>query len=464
MKQMRDLPLSSARGRWVVFAATLGSAIALLDGTVVNVALRPIGLDLGATVEDLQWVVNAYMLTLSSLILVGGSLGDRLGRRRIFLIGIAWFGAASIICGLAQGTEQLIIARGLQGIGGALLTPGSLALIQSLIAEEDRAKAIGIWSAWSGVAGAVGPLLGGVLVDAVNWRWIFFINVPVAVVVIAVGLLRVPESGGAAQQGRFDLPGAALAVVALGGITIALIHQQWLPGLIGLAGLVAFLAVQARSRHPMLPLRIFANRTFSAVNVVTLMVYGALGALMFFLVLQLQVVAGYSPLQAGAATIPFTVLMLIFSPRVGALMNHTGPRLLMTAGPAIAGVGVVLLAFIPAPASYGLHVLPGVLVFGAGITLMVTPLTATVLATVPSTHVGLASGVNTAVARAAGLLTVAALPAMVGLTGDDYQVPAVFSAGYTLAMWWCVGLLAAAALVAAMFVPGRQIAVEQRTG
>lgn len=462
---MRDLPLSSARGRWVVFAATLGSAIALLDGTVVNVALRPIGLDLGATVADLQWVVNAYMLTLASLILVGGSLGDRLGRRRIFLIGIAWFGAASIICGFAQGTEQLIIARGLQGIGGALLTPGSLALIQSLIAEEDRAKAIGIWSAWSGVAAAVGPLLGGVLVDALSWRWIFFINVPVAVVVIAVGLLRVPESGGAARQGRFDLPGAALAVVALGGITIALIHQQWLPGIVGLAGLAAFLAVEARSRHPMLPLSVFANRTFSAVNVVTLVVYGALGALMFFLVLHLQVVAGYSPLQAGAATIPFTVLMLIFSPRVGTLMNHTGPRLLMTVGPAVAGLGVVLLAFIPAQASYAAHVLPGVLVFGAGITLLVTPLTATVLAAVPDTHVGLASGVNNAVARAAGLLTVAALPAMVGLTGDDYQVPAVFSAGYTQAMWWCVGLLAAGALVAVVLVPGRQgMAAQQRAG
>lgn len=292
---MSGLPLSSARGRWVVFAATLGSAIALLDGTVVNVALRPIGLDLGATVQDLQWVVNAYMLTLASLILVGGSLGDRLGRRRIFLLGIAWFGAASILCGLAQSTEQLIIARGLQGIGGALLTPGSLALIQSLIAEEDRARAIGIWSAWSGVAGAAGPLLGGVLVEALSWRWIFLINVPVAAVVIAAGLARVPESGGAARQGRFDLPGAALAVVALGGITIALIHQRWLPGLIGLAGLVAFLAVQARTRHPMLPLAVFANRTFSAVNVVTLMVYGALGALMFFLVLQLQVVAGVQP-------------------------------------------------------------------------------------------------------------------------------------------------------------------------
>src|SRR5690625_3509943 len=260
MVDMRDLPLSSARGRWVVFAATLGSAIALLDGTVVNVALRPIGLDLGASVADLQWVVNAYMLTLASLILVGGSLGDRLGRRRIFLIGIAWFGAASIVCGLAQGTEQLIIARGLQGVGGALLTPGSLALIQSLIAEEDRAKAIGVWSAWSGVAAAVGPLLGGGLIEALSWRWIFFINVPVAAVVVIIGLTRVPESRGTRPEGRFDLLGAALGVVGLGGITIALIQTAWEPALVGAAGVMAFLVSQARTRYPMLPLSIFANR------------------------------------------------------------------------------------------------------------------------------------------------------------------------------------------------------------
>lgn len=459
---MAPVTLRSATGRWVVFTATLGSAIALLDGTIVNVALRPIGLDLGATLPELQWVVNAYMLTLASLILLGGSLGDRLGRRRVFLVGVAWFAVASLACGVAQSTQQLILARGFQGIGGALLTPGSLALIQSTIAEEDRPRAIGVWSAWSGVAGVVGPLLGGGLIEVLSWRWIFLVNLPVAAVVIAVGLLRVPESGGVPRSGRsgFDVGGAAFGVVGLGGVTFALIQGGWLAAAIGAAGLAAFLLVEARGDHPMLPLRVFADRTFSAVNTMTFVVYGALGALMFFLVLQLQVVAGYSPLEAGAATIPFTVLMLLFSPRVGTLMNRTGPRLLMTAGPAVAALGVLLLARVPADASYVTEVLPGVLLFGAGLTLMVTPLTATVLAAVPATQVGLASGVNNAIARAASLLAVAAAPAAVGLAGDDYEVPAVFSAGYTQAMWWCAGLLLTGAVIAALFVPGRG----ERTG
>lgn len=456
MVVVEGLPLGSARGRWVVLAATLASAIAFLDGTVVNVALRHIALDLDATLAHLQWVINAYMLAIASLILVGGSLGDRLGRRRIFLIGIAWFGLASVLCGVAVGIEQLIAARGLQGIGGALLTPGSLALIQSLIAEEDRARAIGYWSAWSGVAGAVGPLLGGWLVETLSWRWVFFINVPVAIIVIAIGVLRVTESGGTGRAGRFDVLGAGLGVVALGGITVALIQGEWLPGVIGIVATAVFLLVEARVPHPMLPPGIFTNRTFSAVNIVTFVIYAALGALMFFLVLQLQVVAGYSPLQAGAATIPFTVLMLLFSPRVGSLLNLTGPRILMTAGPVIGGVGVALLATIPQHASYLSDVLPGVVVFGAGITLLVTPLTATVLAAAPRAHVGLASGVNNAVARAAGLLAVAALPAAVGLSGDGSLAPSAFGPGYTRAMWWCAGLLLLGALVAVLFVPGRR--------
>lgn len=451
---VENLPLRSARGRWVVLAATLASAIAFLDGTVVNVALRPIALDLGATLVDLQWVVNAYMLALASLILVGGSLGDRLGRRRVFVVGIAWFGLASVACGLAQGTEQLIVARGLQGVGAALLTPGSLALIQSLIAEEDRARAIGYWSAWSGVAGAVGPLLGGWLVETLSWRWVFYINVPVAVIVILITLLRVPEARSPGRQGRFDVTGAALGVVALGGITVALIQGGWAPAAVGAVAAVAFVVVEARSRHPMLPLGVFADRTFSAANIATFLIYAALGAVMFFLVLHLQVVAGYSPLAAGAATIPFTVLLLVFSPRVGTLLDRTGPRPLMTLGPAVAAVGVVLLVFIPDDAAYLTDVLPGVVVFGAGITLLVTPLTATVLAAAPAAHVGLASGVNNAVARAAGLLSVAALPAMVGLGEEGSLAPDTFGAGYARAMWWCAGLLLLGAVVARVLLPG----------
>lgn len=459
---MQTLPLRSARGRWVVLAATLASAIAFLDGTVVNVALRPVALDLDATLVDLQWVVNAYMLALASLILVGGSLGDRLGRRRIFVVGIAWFGLASVACGLAQGIDQLVVARGLQGIGAALLTPGSLALIQSLIAEEDRARAIGYWSAWSGIAGAVGPLLGGWLVETLSWRWVFFINVPVAAVVIAIAALRVPESRTEGRHGRFDVPGAALGVVALGGITVALIQGGWVPAAVGAAAGVAFVVVEARTPHPMLPLGVFADRTFTVANAATFLIYGALGALMFFLVLHLQVVAGYSPLAAGAATIPFTVLLLVFSPRVGTLLERTGPRPLMSLGPAGAAVGAVLLVGIPEDASYLTDVLPGVVVFGAGITLLVTPLTATVLAAAPAAHVGVASGVNNAVARAAGLLAVAALPAVVGLGDEGSLSPATFATGYTRAMWWCAGLLLLGSAVAGLLLPGGRGAAARR--
>ncbi|WP_226924687.1 MFS transporter [Georgenia satyanarayanai] len=459
---METLPLRSARGRWVVIAATLASAIAFLDGTVVNVALRPIALDLDATLADLQWVVNAYMLALASLILVGGSLGDRLGRRRVFVVGIAWFGLASVACGLAQDIEQLIVARGLQGIGAALLTPGSLALIQSLIAEEDRARAIGYWSAWSGVAGAVGPLLGGWLVETLSWRWVFFINVPVAAVVIVVAALRVPESRTAERQGRFDVPGAALGVIALGGVTVALIQGGWVPAAVGAAAAVAFVVVEARTPHPMLPLGVFSDRTFTVANAATFLIYAALGAVMFFLVLHLQVVAGYSPLAAGAATIPFTVLLLVFSPRVGTLLGRTGPWPLMSLGPAVAAVGAILLVGVPEDASYLTDVLPGVVVFGVGITLLVTPLTATVLAAAPAAHVGVASGVNNAVARAAGLLAVAALPAVVGLGAEGSLTSDTFGPGYARAMWWCAGLLLLGSAVSGLLLPGGRRAVTRR--
>ena len=455
---MTEVSLRSAQGRWVVLAATLGSAMALLDGTVVNVALRPIGLDLDASLGQLQWVVNAYMLTLASLILVGGTLGDRLGRRRIFLLGVAWFAIASLACGVAQSAEQLIVARAVQGIGGALLTPGSLALIQATITPEDRPRAIGVWSAWSGVAAAVGPLLGGAIVEGLSWRWIFLMNLPVAVAVIVVGLRHVPESGGIPreQRARFDVAGAALGVLGLGGLTMGLIQGDWTAAAVGIVGMAVFLLVEARVRHPMLPLRIFADRTFSAINAMTFAVYGALGALMFFLILQLQIVTGYGPLAAGVATIPFTVLMLLSTPRVGSLRHRPSPRVPLPAGPTAAAVGVLLLSRVTAEASYLLDVLPGVVLFGAGLTLLVTPLTATVLAAAPPDQVGLASGVNNAVARAASLLAVAALPAAVGLGGDDYQDPTVFGPGFVTAMWWCAGLLVLGAVVALLLAPARR--------
>ncbi|MGC0251460.1 MFS transporter [Pseudactinotalea sp. Z1748] len=455
---MTGVALGSAQGRWVVLTATLASAIALLDGTVVNVALRPIGLDLDATLANLQWVVNGYMLTLAGLVLVGGSLGDRLGLRRIFLIGTAGFAITSLACGLAIGIDQLIAARVLQGVAAALLTPSSLAIIQATITETDRPRAIGVWAAWSGISSAIGPLLGGWLIEILSWRWVFFINLPLTALVVLIAWRYVPKSPGIArdQRSRFDVTGAALALIGLGGITYALIQGEWLPAMVGLTALASFVVVEHHTAHPMLPLGVFTIRAFSAANVMTFVTYGALSALMFFLVLQLQVVSGYSPLQAGLATVPFTVLMLLFSPRVGALMARTGARFLMSAGPALAAVGVLHLATIGAEAPYATQVLPGVVLFGAGVTLMVTPLTATVMAAVPGHQVGIASGVNNAVARAGSLLAVAALPAIVGLSGDDYAIPEVFSAGYTEAMWWCAGFLILGGLISALFIPGRR--------
>ncbi len=450
------LPLRSAQGRWVVFAAVLGSAMALLDGTVVNVALRPLGLDLGASLAELQWVVNAYMLALAALILVGGSLGDRLGRRRVFMIGVAWFAVASALCGLAESASWLIVARGLQGVGGALLTPGSLAIIQSTLQPGDRPRAIGVWSAWSGVAAALGPLLGGWLVQAVSWRAVFWINLPVAAVILVLAARHVPETGGTvrAARARFDVPGAAIGALGLGVLTYGLIYADWVISVSGLAVLAAFVVVEARTRAPMVPLRVFRDRVFTTANLETFVVYGALGALMFLLILQLQVVSGFSPLEAGLATVPFTVLMLLFSARAGQLSAKIGPRIPMSLGPAVAAVGVWLLSHISTDASYVLDVLPGVVVFGAGLTLMVAPLTATVLAAVDDAHAGIASGINNAVARGASLLTVAALPALVGLAGDDYQRPDVFDRGFGQAMWWCIALLVAGAVIALVGLSG----------
>lgn len=447
------LPLRCAAGRWVVLAAVLGSGMALLDSTVVNVAVRPIGADLDASLSQLQWVVNAYMLSLASLILVGGSLGDRLGRRRVFVVGVVWFAVASAACGLAQDANQLILARALQGIGAALLTPGSLALIQATLIPADRARAIGIWSAWTGVAAAIGPLVGGALIQVASWRWVFLINLPLAAVIVAVTLRHVPESRTRSASARFDLPGAALGALALGGTTYALIEGGWMPTVVGAVGIVAFLLCERLTRHPMLPLGLFTDRTFSTANVVTLVVYGALGALMFLLILQLQVVSGFSPLRSGLAMVPFTILMLLFSSRSGALATRIGPRLQMTVGPLVSAAGALLLRRVSSGASYLVDVLPGVLLFGAGMTLLVAPLTASVLAAVDDDRAGLASGVNNAVARAASLLAVAALPALVGLSGDDYQEPAVLDSAYSEAMLWCAGLLAIGSLVSVVLLP-----------
>ncbi len=449
---------SSAAGRGLVLATVLGSGMVMLDGTVVNVALRTIGSDLDASLSQLQWISNAYLLTLASLILLGGSLGDRLGRRRVFLIGVVWFAGASALCGLAPNAETLIAARALQGIGGALLAPGSLAIIESGIEPADRGRAIGAWTGMTSISAAIGPFIGGALVQYADWRWIFWINAPLAAVTVAVTLVYVPESR-TAQEGRYDGLGAGLAALALAGITYWLIEWHSDLALIGLAvgvaAAVAFVLVERRSRHPMLPLELFASRTFSAANAMTLLVYAALGAVLFFLVIDVQTVLGYGALEAGLATLPITVLMLLFASRGGALGTRIGPRIPMTVGPLVMAVGVAWLSFVEDGTSYWLGVLPPLCVFALGLALMVAPLTATVLGAAPADRAGLASGVNNAVARAGSLFAVAALPVVVGLSGADYDVAQAFSSAYMQAMWLCAGLLAAGGVVSWFTIPGK---------
>ncbi len=445
---MSDLALDSRTGRFVVAAAVLGSGMALLDGTVVNVALVRIGDELGASLPDLQWISNGYLLALASLILLGGSLGDRFGRRRVFVIGVVWFTLASAACGLAQSPGQLIVARVLQGVGGALLTPGSLAMIQASFRPADRGTAIGSWSGLGGIASAIGPFVGGWLVQYASWRLAFLINVPLGLATVWIAQRHVPETRDEGASHHFDVTGAALGALALGLTTYALIqHASLGPGpalAVGAVGVLlgaAFVVLERRSAHPMVEPSLFGSRQFSAANGMTLLVYAALGAVFFFLTLQVQVVLGYGPLLAGMASLPVTVLMLLFAARGGRLASRIGPRLPMTVGPLVCGLGTLLLAGVGPGSSYWLGVLPGITVFGAGLALLVAPLTATVLAAAPDRYAGTASGVNNAVARAGSLLAVAALPAVVGLGGDDYADPTAFSSAYRTAMLLCAALL-----------------------
>ena len=413
----------TARGRWVILAAILGSGIAFLDSTVVNVALPHIGDDLGGGLSGLQWTLDGYLLTLSALLLLGGALGDEYGRRRMFVIGLVWFTAASVLCGIAPSIGTLIAARALQGVGGALLVPGSLALITASFRPQDHGSAIGAWSGLTGVSTALGPFLGGWLVDAFTWRLVFLINVPLAAVALSVTLRHVPESRDPQAGTRPDFAGAATVTLGLTGLVFALIQgpaHGWSPfviitGVIGAAALIAFPFVERRVRSPLIPLDIFKSRQFSGANGTTFVVYAALGVALFLVVVELQTVLGYSALQAGAATLPITVLMLFLSPRTGRLAQRIGPRIPMTLGPVVVAVGLVLLAGIGPGTNYFTGILPGMVVFGLGLSLTVAPLTAAVMGSVEENHVGVGSGVNNAVARVAGLLAVAVLPALAGL-------------------------------------------------
>ncbi len=451
------LRVATPAGRWVLAATVMGSGLAMLDATVVNIALPTIGKDFHAGLSSLQWVVNAYTLTLAGFLLLGGALGDRFGRRRMFLLGVAWFAGASIVCAVAPSTEVLIAARALQGMGAALLTPGSLAILEASFAAEDRAAAIGAWSGLGGITTALGPFLGGWLVQSASWRWIFLINLPFAAIVLWVGFRHVPETRNEDAPPGLDSTGAALTIVGLAGVIGGLTagpEQGWLtPGVLiplvgGLLCLGAFVGVEQRSAHPLVPLAIFKAKQFSSANLVTFLVYAALAGAFFLLPIQLQTVVDFSPVASGAALLPITLIMLAGSARAGRLATRIGPRIPMSVGPAIAGVGLVLMTRIGPTSAYLTDVLPAVVVFGCGLTLTVAPLTATVLGAAPPQFAGVASAVNNDVARTAGLIAVAVLPPLAGISNADFGNAASFNDGFHLAMLIAGVVLMAGGLLA----------------
>jgi EmrB/QacA subfamily drug resistance transporter len=441
----------------VLVTTILGSGMAFLDSTIINVALPRIGEELGASVAGLQWILNGYMLSLAALILIAGSLGDRYGRRKVFTIGVVWFGLASTLCGLAQSTDMLVAARVLQGVGGALLTPGSLAIIQSAFVREDRARAIGAWSGLGGIAGAIGPLVGGLVVQVWSWRLAFLINVPLALVCVWMARRYVPESCDQRMGGHPDVIGSVLGALGLAGVTAALVEAPGrgatdpvvaVCGIAGVLALAGFVLLQMRQRDPLVPPDLFANRTFVLSNALTFVVYAALGGVMMLFVMQLQISLGYSPTTAGISGLPITVLLLLFSARAGKLAARVGPRWFLVAGPMVIALGMVLMTRVAPGASYLGEVLPAVTMFGLGLVLVVAPVTATVLAAAADRHAGVASGVNNAIARTGGLLAVAVLPAVAGLTGSSYTDPVALTAGWRTAMWVCAALCVVGGLLA----------------
>jgi EmrB/QacA subfamily drug resistance transporter len=452
------LRYATAAGRWVVAATVLGSCMASIDATVVGIALPTIGRDFHAPIGTLQWVVTGYSLTLGAFLLLGGSLGDHYGRRKIYLIGVTWFAASSAACALTPGTTPLIAARVLQGVGAALLTPGSLAILQASFVPDDRAPAIGAWSGLGGVAGAVGPLLGGYLIAVGSWRWIFVINVPIGVFVMLLSMRHIPESRDPTARTGIDVSGALLTTVALAGVTYGLIEgpsRGWTSPTVVVALLVgglmstAFTFVERASQAPMLPLGIFRIRQFSITNAVTFVVYGALGGVLFLLPVQLQISDHYSPLESGVALMPLMLIMLLLSARSGRLAGRIGPRLQMSAGPMVVGTGLALLARTTTDASYISGVLPALLVFGLGLAITVAPLTATALGALPDEHSGLASAVNNDVARIAALVAVAVLPGLAGISGTGYMHVATLAHGFRMAVLMSSVLCAAGGVLAA---------------
>jgi EmrB/QacA subfamily drug resistance transporter len=422
------LALHSPKGRIALAATVAASAMASLDATVVNVAIPDIGHDLSADVSTLQWVLTGYLLSLASFILLGGALGDRLGRRQIFVIGTLWFAIASAMCGAAPSVGVLVVARVLQGIGGALLTPGSLAILQASFRKSDRAAAVGAWSGLIGVAGAIGPFVGGALVDGPGWRWAFLLNLPMAALTIALARAAVPETRDEHTASHLDMTGVVLAVVTLAAATWALTEagprgfgdaSVVAAAVVGAAAAMAFIAHIRRSDAPLVPPQLFRVRAFSVINVMTVQLYAAIGVVFFLVAYQLQVAAGWSATEAGAALLPSTLLMMLLSARSGALGERIGPRLQLVVGPLLCGAGLLLLTRLGADPSWTTEVLPASVVLGLGLVTFVAPLTATVMASADPDHVSVASGINNAVARTASLAALAVVPVVARLGAAD---------------------------------------------
>lgn len=457
------VPLRGRRGRGILAATVIGSGMTFLDATIANIAAARIGHDFDATFGQLQWVINGYTLTLAALILLGGALGDRLGRRRVFMVGVAWFALASLGCALAPDISWLVGLRAVQGVGAALMMPGSLAILQAVLAEEDRAAAVGAWSGLTGVASAAGPLVGGWFVQSYSWRLAFAINVPLAVVTLVLAWRSIPETRGG-RSGRADVLGTVTVAAGLAAVTYGTTSAGtgWGPRQIsttavGAVLLLAFAALEVRlarqGRTALVPVRLFRDRVFAGTNAMTLLTYGAMGVFLFLLVLDLQVTGGYGALPAGLATLPVTVLLLLFSARVGRLAARIGPRLPLVAGPLLAAAGLALsLRIDEQHHGYVSVVLPAVTVFALGLTLIVAPLTATVMGAAPAGDVGIASAVNNAVARTGGLLAVAVIPPLAGLHGEAYRVAETLTHAYRWATLGCVGLLVVSALIIALTV------------
>ncbi len=451
----------------ILVACILGSTVVTLDGTVVNVALPAIRSDLGGGFAGQQWTANAYLVTLASLILIGGSLGDIFGERRIFSLGVAGFGVTSVVCALAPTIEVLVVGRALQGVAGALLTPAALAVIVSAFPPDERGSAVGSWTAWGAVGVIVGPLVGGQLVDVASWRWIFAINVPLILAAMVLIARYVPEGRGGSDRARVDVTGGALCALGLAALTFGLIRQPeggfadltvFVPLVGGIALLAAFILYERRASHPMLELSLFRRHNFAVGNVETLLMYAGLSLLFFFLVLFLQNVAGYSAVAAGTSSLPVTILMFLLSKRFGARADRLGPRFFMGFGPIVMAVGLALLTRLGSDVDYFVDLLPPLIIFGVGLSMTVAPLTATVLADADEHNAGLASGINNAIARVAGLLGIALVGALVaGRYGDaaDSSIGA-----FHLSMGISAGLVGVGGVLGLIFVRNPERRVE----